>query len=322
MILLTHSHSLVAIHNGTGDGLESGFFTTALGMTMDKQAIDKLIESNFESLTRVLQQAAKFAIDNPNEIALNSMRSVARQAGVQPPTMFRLAQQLGFENYESFREHYRIWLADHNSPLAGRANALRSGPHGDANAELLAQLYDTESINLADTLGPERYEQITAALHHLQSARKIYVMGLRSLFSAAFYFNYVCGMFLENVTLVSSTGGTFADDLRRISDKDVLLAFSYHPYTQDALRAIEFSALKGAKVIAITDSIVAPAAAHATTILLAPNTSPSLLPSVIPALAMAQTLAALLLANSNEDSLKEIGISENQLRHFNVYLSK
>lgn len=287
---------------------------------MDKQAVDKLIESQFESLSRVLQQAARFVIDNPAEIALDSMRGVARKADVQPGTMLRLARQLGFDNYEAFRELYRAWLADHNSPLFGRASALRRGPHGDANAELLNQLYNSESKNLAETVGPERYAQIAAALALLQNARRIYVMGLRSLFSAAYYFNYVCGMFLENVTLVSSTGGTFADELRRIDERDVLLAFSYHPYTQDALRAIQFAASKNASVVAITDSLVAPAAAHASVLLLAPNATPSLLPSVIPALAMAQTLAALLLANSSEESLDEIARSESQLRHFNVYL--
>lgn len=287
---------------------------------MDKQAIDKLIEAEFEMLPRVLQQAARFVIGNPNEVALESMRSVARKAGVQPAAMLRLARQLGFDSYDAYREHYRTWLANHNSPLAGRASALRRGPHGDANSGLLSELYNTEAKNLAETLGPERYEQITAALGYLQNARRIYVMGLRSLFSAAYYFNYVCGMFMDNITLVSSTGGTFADELRRIDERDVLLAFSYHPYTQDSMRAIEFASSKNAKIVAITDSQVAPVAAHAVVLLLAPNATPSLLPSVTPALAMSQTLAALLLANCGEESLEEIARSESQLKHFNVYL--
>lgn len=288
---------------------------------MDKRKIDKLIEENFDSLPRVLQQAARFAIANPTDLALDSMRTVAKKAGVQPASMVRFVQKLGFDTYESFREPFKVWLAEHNaSPLIGRASALRKGPHGDANAQLLNELYDTETKNLADTLGPERYDDIARALAHLQKARRIFVLGLRSLFSAAYYFNYVCGMFLDNVTLVSSTGGTFADDLRRIDERDVLLAFSYHPYTQDALRAIEFGAKQGAVVVVITDSQVAPAAPHSSVLLIAPNATPSLLPSVIPALAMAQTLAALLLANSDEDSLKEIAKSEGQLRHFNVYL--
>lgn len=59
---------------------------------MDKQQIEKLIEAEFDSLPRVLQQAARFVITNPTEVALDSMRGVARKAGVQPAAMLRLAR--------------------------------------------------------------------------------------------------------------------------------------------------------------------------------------------------------------------------------------
>ncbi|MBF8781251.1 MurR/RpiR family transcriptional regulator [Pseudomonas fulva] len=287
---------------------------------MDKQQIQKLIEKEFDSLPRVLQQAARFVVSNPTDVALDSMRGVARKAGVQPAAMLRLARQLRFENYEVFREHFRSWLADRDSPLTDRAKALRRGPHGDSNAELVSLWLEAESRNLSQTLGAERHASIAQALLLLQGAERIYVMGLRSLFSAAFYFNYTCSMFMGNVTMLTSIGGTFADELRRINDRDVLLVFSYHPYTQDSLRAMTFATQRGAKIITVTDSPVAPTAPIASCVLLAPNTTPSLLPSVLPALAISQTLAALLVANSADASMQEIANSEAQLRHFNVYL--
>lgn len=289
---------------------------------MDKHQIEKLIESEFDSLPRVLQQAARFVITNPTEVALDSMRGVARKAGVQPAAMLRLARQLSFDNYEAFRERFRVWLADRDSPLTDRAKALRQGPHGDANAELMSLWLDAESRNLAQTLGPEKHASISEALVLLQQAKRIYVMGLRSLFSAAFYFNYTCSMFMDNVTMVTSIGGTFADELRRINDLDVLLVFSYHPYTQDSLKAISFATERGAKIITVTDTPVAPTAPSADCVLLAPNSTPSLLPSVLPALAISQTLAALLIANSAETSMLEIANSEAQLRHFSVYVTE
>lgn len=289
---------------------------------MDKQQIEKLIESEFDSLPRVLQQAARFVITNPTEVALDSMRGVARKAGVQPAAMLRLARQLSFDNYETFRERFRVWLADRDSPLTDRAKALRQGPHGDANAELMSLWLDAESRNLAQTLGPEKHASISEALVMLQQAKRIYVMGLRSLFSAAFYFNYTCSMFMDNVAMVTSIGGTFADELRRINDLDVLLVFSYHPYTQDSLKAISFATERGAKIITVTDTPIAPTAPSADCVLLAPNSTPSLLPSVLPALAISQTLAALLIANSAETSMLEIANSEAQLRHFSVYVKE
>ncbi len=57
----------------------------------------KLIVESFQGLTPELQKAAKFMLENPEEVGLNSMRSVARKAGVKPATVSRLSKRLGFE---------------------------------------------------------------------------------------------------------------------------------------------------------------------------------------------------------------------------------
>ncbi|WP_152222913.1 MurR/RpiR family transcriptional regulator [Pseudomonas sp. SCB32] len=289
---------------------------------MDKTQIDKHIESSFQSLSPTLQRAARFALDHPNEIALESMRTVAAKAKLQPASMLRLARQLGFDSYEDFRQIYRGWLTERDSPFSRRADALRKRSHDDQNTGLIAEMLHTELGNLEETFSAERHAQILAAHALLTNAKHIYVVGLRSLFPAAYYFSYVCGMFLNNTTLLSGIGGSFADELRRIGPDDALVAFSYHPYAQDAQRAVQFSRERGAQVVAITDSPVSPIAAPADVLVVVRNSTPSLFPSVVPALAVSQTLAGLLVANSNEDSLREIANSEAQLKSFQVYIDK
>ena len=287
---------------------------------MDKQQLDKLIEETFQTLTPTLQRAARFILDHPKDVALQSMRTVATMAKLQPASMLRLARQLGFGGYEEMRDCFRQWLTDRDSMFTQRADALRKRTHGDQNTGLISEMLKAEQGNLEDTFSPERYEQILAAHSMLTSARQIYVVGLRSLFPAAYYFSYVCGMFLNNTTLLSGVGGAFADELRRIGPEDALVVFSYHPYAQDALRAVQFAREHNAKVIAITDSTVSPVAAPSNVLIVVRNTSPSLFPSVMPALAVSQTLAALLVANASEDSLQQIANSEAQLKRFNVYI--
>jgi DNA-binding MurR/RpiR family transcriptional regulator len=289
---------------------------------MDKHQLDKLIEETFQTLTPTLQRAARFILDHPKDVALQSMRTVATMAKLQPASMLRLARQLGFGGYEEMRDCFRHWLTEGDSMFTQRADALRKRSHGDQNTGLIREMLSAEQSNLEDTFSPERYKQILAAHTQLTAARHIYVVGLRSLFPAAYYFSYVCGMFLNNTTLLSGVGGVFADELRRIGPDDVIVVFSYHPYAQDALRAVEFSREHNAKVIAITDSTVSPVAGLSDVLIVVRNTTPSLFPSVVPALAVSQTLAALLVANSSEDSLQQIANSEEQLKRFNVYIEQ
>ncbi|WP_363217011.1 hypothetical protein [Mesorhizobium sp.] len=42
-------------------------------------------------------------LDRPRDVALLSMRKLAREAGVQPSTMTRLAKRLGFGGFEDIR---------------------------------------------------------------------------------------------------------------------------------------------------------------------------------------------------------------------------
>ena len=289
---------------------------------MDKQQLDKLIEESFQTLTPTLQRAARFILDHPKDVALQSMRTVATMAKLQPASMLRLARQLGFGGYEELRDCFRQWLTDRDSMFTQRADALRKRSHGDQNTGLISEMLKAEQGNLEETFSPERYEQILAAHTVLTNARQIYVVGLRSLFPAAYYFSYVCGMFLNNTTLLSGVGGAFADELRRIGPGDALVVFSYHPYAQDALRAVQFSRERKAKVIAITDSTVSPIAGPSDVLIVARNTTPSLFPSVVPALAVSQTLAALLVANGSEDSAQQIANSEAQLKKFSVYIEQ
>ncbi|WP_160287261.1 MurR/RpiR family transcriptional regulator [Pseudomonas sp. QL9] len=289
---------------------------------MDKAQIEKHIENSFSKLSPTLQRAARYVLDHPNDIALESMRSVAAKAKLQPASMLRLARQLGFDSYEDLREIFRNWLTERDSPFSQRADALRRRSHDDQTGGLISEMLSTEMGNLEATFSAERYEQILAAHEVLTRAKHIYVVGLRSLFPAAYYFSYVCGMFLNNTTLLSGIGGSFADELRRIGPDDALVAFSYHPYAQDALRAVSFSRERGARIVSITDSPVSPIAAPADVLVVVRNATPSLFPSVVPALAVSQTLAGLLVANSNEDSLREIANSEAQLKSFQVYIDK
>ncbi|AZY48148.1 MurR/RpiR family transcriptional regulator [Bordetella avium] len=284
---------------------------------MDKRMVDKRIEAQYGELPPALQRAARYAIDNPKSIALQSMRATAAKAGVQASAMHRLARQLGFEGYEALRTVYREWLARSAGSFAERATALQS--RSDKAGSLARELVLADSGNLAALLEPAALEAISAASEILAQARRIYVGGLRSLFPAAFYFNYACGMFRQDTVLLSGIAGTFADDLRHAGPDDALLMFSYDPYARDAVSAVRFAHARGLRIVSVTDSVVSPIAAPASAVILVANATPSLFPSVVPALAVAQALVGLLVARGGQANLSEVEKSEAQLREFAVY---
>ena len=286
---------------------------------MDKRAIDKLIKEKYQELPPKLQQAARYVIDNPKAVALNSMRSVAADAGLPSSAMNRFACQLGFDGYAPLRDAYRKWLSQGAGMFAERATALQR--HGTAdNAEnLIREIINADRTNLGHISDPATLEALNMASELLANTRHIFVAGLRSLFPAAYYFHYACNMFNHNTSLMTGLAGVFADDLRHAKIGDTLVVFSYHPYAREAIAAVRFAREQGLQIIAITDSAVSPVARQAAVAILVSTITPSFFPSVVPALSVAQTLIAMLISRGGKHSLKEIEKSEAQLREFAVY---
>src|SRR5210317_395527 len=66
--------------------------------------------ADFDELPGQLQLCARYIIDHPHEVGLQSMRTLATNAEVQPNSFVRLARQLGFDGYDAMRERFRDFV--------------------------------------------------------------------------------------------------------------------------------------------------------------------------------------------------------------------
>ena len=92
----------------------------------DFDAVLDQLTTTYPQLSPQLKRAAKYVLDCPAEVAINSMRKVALSADVGPSTMLRLAKRLGYESYEDFRLPFREALRSGGGSFTGRVEMLRS----------------------------------------------------------------------------------------------------------------------------------------------------------------------------------------------------
>ncbi len=288
---------------------------------MPSTDINKIIVKRFEDLSPRLKQAARFVMQHPEDVALMSMRSLAAAARVPPTSMLRLARELDYENYEAFRESYRKWMRTSRNPLSDRMLTLRERSSRNVASAVIDETTQREITNIGQTISEIGSERLVRAQRVLSAAKRIYVLGLRSLYAPAFYFHYMSRTFTHKTVLLDGGGGTLLDDIRNIERRDALLVFSINPYARDIVRAVEFARAQDVPIIAITDSPVSPAGKYATLVLQVLNKGESMaLTSVLPALAVAQVLLTLLIAHSGEDSVAAIAASNRQLLALDVFV--
>jgi DNA-binding MurR/RpiR family transcriptional regulator len=251
------------------------------------------------------------------------MRQLADRAGVQPATMVRLAQKLGLDGYEALREPFRDELRKQPSGYGRRARQLqertgrRSG--GRALNHLAGEMMSADRENLSLTLQAIGGDGLAATSKVLAKSRRLYILGMRSLYPAAYYTHYACSLFRDDVVLLDGPGGTFADGLRGIGEDDAMLIFSLEPYTSDVVEAATYAVERGAELVAVSDSLVSPMAALTPHLLLVGTDGPALFKTVVPAMAVAQTLVAQMLAQGGQAALDAVAESENQLDRFETY---
>jgi DNA-binding MurR/RpiR family transcriptional regulator len=287
---------------------------------MDQRYPDtiRLLVDSFPALSPELQKAARFMVEHPEEIGLNSMRRVAKDAGVKPATITRLTKMLGFQEYDALREPFRQRLRASSLKFASRLQDVQKIGETDEKS-LFDDLRAQEISNIEGSLSDENYLVMDAAAQTMHEARRIYVLGLRGAHAPAFLFHYAYQLFQLNSHLLDTTAGIFADQLRGIGPEDSLLVVSFSPYTQLTIDALEYAADAGAKIVAVTDSHISPAANAAVHTIVTKNASPSFYHSFTGALAVVQALIALLVTKTGGDAVKIVRETEKQLSRISAY---
>jgi DNA-binding MurR/RpiR family transcriptional regulator len=180
-------------------------------------------------------------------------------------------------------------------------------------------LRSQEVSNIEQSLSDQNYPHMDAAAQIMHDSRRVYVLGLRGAHAPAFLFHYAYQLFQDNCQLLDTRAGMFADQLRGIGPEDSLLVISFSPYTQHTIDAVDYAAEAGAKIVAVTDSIVSPAASAAVHTIVTKNQSPSFYHSFTGALAVVQVLITLLVTKAGGDAVKIVEEAEKQLSRISAY---
>jgi DNA-binding MurR/RpiR family transcriptional regulator len=259
-------------------------------------------------------------LDRPRDVALLSMREQARQAGVQPATMTRLAKRLGMDGYDEVRELYAAAVRDGDLGFAGKAGVQVISQKLKGDKALAADMLTSISHQIQKLATPAGLERLVNAARALASARRIYCLGLRSSHSIAWHLHYVLTLVGDRSVHIEGIGATGSDALARATNKDVLLVASVMPYTRLTIELAEYAVARDIAVVAITDSEVAPLAQIAQHVVIVSTESPSFFHAMSPAFAIAEVLGAIIAGRGGDAALASLRHSDGHLAALNTHL--
>ncbi|MBV2182743.1 MAG: MurR/RpiR family transcriptional regulator [Castellaniella sp.] len=276
----------------------------------------QFIQSQYADLSPQFQAGARYLIDHPAQVSTLSARKVATLAGVQPATLVRLAQHLGYAGWEALKSVFTRALQQHPGSYAARAQSLIDSSEPAQTAWLNAA--QQQSRNLM-ALEPANRSALDSAVTQLLGASRIVIAGFRSSYPPAFSLCYLCSLFRPDVHLLHNAGGTMSLALHHLQATDAVVLISYTPYSREIIQVAEAAHAQGCAVLALCDSQVAPIALRADHILTFPTQGHSFFPSTVAVQSLVEMLAQQLLVRSGERAIAELSRTEASLQATGAY---
>ena len=124
---------------------------------MTSVALTGRLKSDFDTLSVRFQEAARWVIDNPADVALLTTREQARRAGVSPATMTRLAQHFGLKGYEELRKLYADAMRRRPDNYRGRAQELLERRAAEGDPALVQDIFSSLSQHMQALSSPDAF---------------------------------------------------------------------------------------------------------------------------------------------------------------------
>lgn len=248
-----------------------------------------------EQLTPRERDAARYALEHPNDLALNPVAAVAQGSGIAASAFIRMAQALGFSGYGELQRLFREPLKRAARPSWRERIRHFGGEQAVDDAsdpQAVLRAFSQANVMSLDHLRDDAATlPLAAAIRLLRQAHMVYVLGLRRSYAVAAYLAYALPRVGRSAVQITGQGGAIGEQARAAGPRDLLLAVSFPPYAPDTLADCKQAHAAGARRLAITDTLFSPIAREADLVLQVNDAELHGFRSLTSAMCLAQTLA-------------------------------
>ena len=264
------------------------------------ESLIRHVSGEYDVLSKQLKIIARYVEQHKDHIGLDGIQEVAQQCGVQPSAVVRFAKHFGYSGYSEMQAIFRDDISRQLAPSRTYKSRIRdliaSGAGGIGGVGSLSST-EIASEFLAGSLAG--MQELTNSLHApsfkkavdvLAASDCIWIAASRRSFPVAAYLDYALQHTDKRIGLVTGIGGTQQGQMRSVRKDDVMLAISFTPYAEETVSVAKLAVERGAKLIAITDSLMSPLAKLAQTSLIVQDNSTFGFRSLTSTMSMAQSL--------------------------------
>ncbi len=274
------------------------------------------IENNLSSFYKGQKLIAGYVLEHYDKAAYLTASKLGALVGVSESTVVRFAIELGFDGYPEFQHSLQEIIR--NKLTSFQRIEVTNNLIGDGDVLEKVLLSDADKIRR--TLEEIDHASFLDSVSKIVSAKRIYIMGVRSSSTLAGFLTYNFRMIFDNVIQVqTSSGGELLEQMMRVEKGDVVIAISFPRYSKSIIHGVEFAKSKGADVVALTDSRLSPIAQYADQLLIAQSDMASFVDSLVAPFSIINALIVAVSRLKQDELTERLRALEAVWDHYGVY---
>ena len=275
-----------------------------------------LIQENIHTFSKGQKRIANFILDSYDKAAFMTASRLGKRVGVSESTVVRFAAELGYDGYPDMQKSLQKMIR--NRLTSVQRIEVTNDRIGDQDLLSMVLQSDIEKIRMTlEELDRDSFEH---AVDAIVSARKIYIIGVRSSASIATFLTFYFNLIFDNVVEVSAnTASEVFERLLRVGEEDVVIGVSFPRYSSRTVQAMSFARDRGATTVAITDSEASPLAPLCTYTLKARSDMASFVDSLVAPLSLVNALLVAVSRKKNDDLAHTFQTLEGIWDEYGVY---
>jgi DNA-binding MurR/RpiR family transcriptional regulator len=283
--------------------------TTLASAPASAEELRAAILERYDSLSKRLQQIARYVLDEPNEMALETLAVISERCGVQPSAIVRFAKTFGYPGASQMQRLFRDGLLSGHAGL-GYGERVRHfneavARKSEGGADVLGEFVEGNTLALQNLTQTVSESDMKEAVGLIDRAETVYVVGFRRSFPVASYLAYSLQQVNKRTLFIDGVAGLTKQQVQTIGPRDLLIAVSYHPYAEETVQAVDMATQRGARILSISDSLVSPIAKPAELVLHVRESEVRTFRSLAASICLAQALVIGFAFEANKEKKKQ-----------------
>lgn len=275
-----------------------------------------ILQEKEPTFSKGQKRIARYITEAYDKAAFMTANRLGKTVGVSESTVVRFAVDLGFDGYPSMQKAMQEMVLNRLTSV----QRLEVANDRIGDQDVVSMVLHSDIEKLRQTSETVDRNEFRAAVNAILKAKRVYILGVRSVAPLANFLGYYLNYMFNNVHVISGvSAGEMFEKIVSVNSEDVVIAFSFPRYSSSTTKGAKYCRSAGATVIGITDSKLSPLGQCSDHVLVAKSDMVSLVDSIVAPLSLVNALIVAVASKREKELSQTFANLERIWDEYDVY---